>query len=338
MTVPGGALLDVPGVTCVSVQPTHRRRGLLTAMMRRQIDDVRDAGNEAVAALWAAEGAIYGRFGYGISAMVSELEIDTRETRIRAPTTLRPELHAPADAVDAMRAIHDAVRPTRPGMLDRAGPWWDVRIADPESQRAGAGALRAAVIDGAAYAMYAVKEKFEGGRFASDVRLREVMAATPEGYAAIWDFLLSLDLTRRIEYQLAPSDDVLVHLVTEPQAVPMRLFEALWVRLVDLPRALRERTYGEPFEVVFEVEDGFCPWNAGRWALRWDGQTATCAQTSLPAGLQLSATELGAIYLGGTTLEVLARAGRVRELRDGALLTTSRAFRADVAPWCPEIF
>ena len=118
----------------------------------------------------------------------------------------------------------------------------------------------------------------------------------------------------------------------------MTLGYGLWVRLVDVPRALAERTYGEPFEVVLEVEDEVCPWNAGRWALRWDGTTATCAATATPAGLSLSSTELGAAYLGGTRLEVLARAGRVRELRGGALAAASRGFTGARAPWCPEIF
>ena len=89
---------------------------------------------------------------------------------------------------------------------------------------------------------------------------------------------------------------------------------------------------------MLEVGDEVCPWNAGRWALRWDGTTATCAPTATPAGLELTANELGAAYLGGTTLESLARAGRVRELRSGALAATTRAFRGDRAPWCPEIF
>jgi len=337
MTVPGGEL-PFAGVTQVGVLPTHRRRGLLTALMRRQLDDVRAAGNEPIAALWAAEGAIYGRFGYGMAALAANIDVNTAELRVRTPTTLRPRLLAPADAVDAMGPIHAAVRRTTPGMIDRDGPWWEVRIHDPERERDGASALRAAVIDDAAYALYAVKSKVEEWRFASEVVVREVMAATPEGYAAIWDFLLSLDLTRRLQYEIAPSDDPLMHLVTEPQAVPMRVGEALWVRLVDVPPALRERAYAAPFEVVFEVEDGFCPWNAGRFALRWDGETASCAPTSLPAGLAVSATDLGAAYLGGTTLTSLARAGRVTELRTGALAATSRAFRGDVAPWCPEIF
>ena len=129
-----------------------------------------------------------------------------------------------------------------------------------------------------------------------------------------------------------------MHMVVNAQDVKMTLGYGLWVRLVDVPRALAERTYGEPFEVVLEVEDDVLPWNAGRWALRWDGTTATCAKTATPAALALSSTELGAAYLGGTRLETLARAGRVRELRSGALAAASRAFAGDRAPWCPEIF
>jgi predicted acetyltransferase len=337
LTVPGGEV-PVAGVTQVGVVATHRRRGLLTAMMERQLNDIHDAGTEPVAALWAAEAAIYGRFGYGLASLSGEVNVDSRETHVRTPTDVRPTLGTPAAAVDAMRAVYEQIRPTRPGMLDREGPWWDVRIQDRERDRDGASALRAAVIEGDAYVLYAVKTQFEENRFSAEVDVREAMAATPEGYAAIWSFLLTLDLTRRVKYLFGPSDDPLMHLITEAQAAPVRLHEALWVRLVDVPRALRERTYGEPFEVIFAVEDPVCPWNAGRWALRWDGSTATCAETSLPPAIELGVAELGAVYLGGTTLTQLARAGRVRELRDGALATTSRAFRADTAPWCPEIF
>jgi predicted acetyltransferase len=194
------------------------------------------------------------------------------------------------------------------------------------------------VIEGASYALYWARTRFENGRPAGEVSVREVVAATPEGQAAIWSFLLGLDLTRRLVYELAPPDDPLPHMVTNAQSVLVRLGDALWVRLVDVPRALRERAYATPFEVVLEVADAVCPWNAGRYALRWDGETATCAPTATPAGLELGATELGAAYLGGTTLDVLARAGRVRELRSGALAAASRAFQGDRAPWCPEIF
>jgi predicted acetyltransferase len=337
LSVPGGEV-PVAGVTQVGVRPTHRRRGMLTALMRRQLADVHDAGDEALAALWASESVIYGRFGYGMASLAAELVVATREARLRSERAADVDLVLAPEAVDRMRPIHDAARAQRPGMLDRDGPWWAVRIDDPESDRDGAQALRAAVIDGSAYALYAGKLKFEDGQAAGEANVREVVATTPEGYAGIWGFLLGLDLTRRLVYYLAPSDDPLPHMVTEARTVRLTLGDALWVRLVDLPLALRERTYSQPFEIVLEVADEVCPWNAGRWALRWDGETAICAPTALPPGLELSVAELGAAYLGGTTLDELARAGRVRELRTGTLAAATRAFRGDRAPWCPEIF
>jgi predicted acetyltransferase len=336
LTVPGGEV-PMAGVTLVGVKPTHRRRGLLTALMRRQLADVHEEGREAVAALWASEGAIYGRFGYGMATTTGNLDVDKRDARLRSRPKLAVELMTPPDALEAMRALHDTIRPTWPGMLDRDGPWWDDRIDDPEEEREGAWPLRAAVVPDA-YALYSVKRSWADGRSTSEVIVREVVAVTPEAGAAIWGFLLGLDLTTRLLYWLAPADEPLQHMITEAYAVKMRIGDGLWVRLVDLPRALRERSYAEPFEVVLEVADDVCPWNAARWALRFDGTTATCGRTAVAADLELGVAELGAAHLGGTTLAVLARAGRVRELRDGALARASRAFRAERAPWCPEIF
>jgi predicted acetyltransferase len=337
LSVPGGEV-PVAGVTQVGVRPTHRRRGMLTALMRRQLEDVRDAGDEAIAALWASESVIYGRFGYGLATLTTDLYVTTHNARLRDAPEADVELMPAAEAVDRIKPIHDAARAQRPGILDREGAWWERRINDPEDERDGAQALRAVVVDGG-YALYAGKLKFSETIADGEANVLEVVATSPEAYSAIWDYLLGLDLTRTIKYELAPADDPLQHMLTEARAATYKwVGDALWVRLVDLPRALRERAYGQPFEVVFEVADEVCPWNAGRWALRWDGAAATCAQTALPAGIELTASELGAIYLGGTTLETLARAGRVRELRSGSLATASRAFRADVEPWCPEIF
>ena len=339
LSVPGGEV-PVAGVTQVGVRPTHRRRGMLSTLMRRQLADVHEAGDEAIAALWASESVIYGRFGYGMATLTTDLAVSTRDATFRTePDPAGVELMLASEAVDKMRPIHDAARAQRPGMLDRAGAWWDFRIDDPESDRDGAQALRAAVIEGAGYALYAGKLKFEDGQAAGEANVHEVVATSPESHAAIWSFLLGLDLVRRVVWELAPADDPLPHMLTEARTVQVKLLgDALWVRVVDLPRALRERTYAQPFEVVFEVADDVCPWNAGRFALRWDGESATCAPTALPAGLELSIAELGAVYLGGTTFDELARAGRVKELRGGALTAATRAFRADRAPWCPEIF
>jgi predicted acetyltransferase len=340
ISVPGGTEVPLAGVTQVGVRPTHRRRGLFTTLMRRQLADIHDAGDEAVAALWASETVIYGRFGYGLATLATDMIVSTPIARFRAqPEPADVQLLRAPDAVEQMRPIHDAARAQCPGMLDRDGPWWDFRIDDPEDQREGMQALRAAVIDGRAYALYAAKTDFEEGRAAGKAAIREVVSTDAESHKAIWGFVLGLDLVRRAVYELAPADDPLPHMLTEARAVQVSgIGDALWVRLVDVARALRERAYAQPFETVLEVADDACPWNAGRWALRWDGDTATCAPTALPASLELTVAELGAVFLGGTTLLELARAGRVKELRSGALLSASRAFRADRAPWCPEIF
>jgi predicted acetyltransferase len=219
-------------------------------------------------------------------------------------------------------------------MLTRPGPWWDERLHDPESQRDdNSHPLRAVVGDGA-YAVYAVQRKWEDDAPASDVVVRELVAATREGHAAICSYLLDLDLTATVSWELAPSDEPLWLALTDPRAVKRTLWDALWIRIVDLPAALTARKYGADPDVVLEVRDGFCPWNEGRYRLAAGG----CEPTADEPDLVLDAATLGAAYLGGTLLRDLAAAGRVEERTPGSLARASAAFRGDVAPWCPEIF
>jgi predicted acetyltransferase len=333
ITVPG-AEVPCAGVTAVAVVPTHRRRGLLSAMMRRQLDDLRDRG-EAVAALWSSEGEIYGRFGYGIGT--SQVRLAARRPAAGlagAPVAGDPlRVGAAAEHIDAMREVHDRVRVRRPGMLARPGPWWQDRLFDPESLRGGAHPLRAVIADDG-YAIYAVRAEFDDDGPAGEVKVRELVAATPEAHAVLWAFLLDQDLTRTIVWELAPVDEPLWLMVTNPRAVRRTVGDGLWVRLVDVAAALSARTYAHDPDVVLEVSDAFCPWNEGRYRLS-DG---ACERTDAPADLSLDVAALGAAYLGGTTLLELAAAGRVRELRSGALARASAAFRGEVAPWCPEMF
>ena len=229
-----------------------------------------------------------------------------------------------------MRAVYERVRGERPGMLDRPAPWWDVRLYDPESGRNGAQPLRAlAVPDG--YALYAVRPDRDDEGPAGEVVIRELVAATPAARALLWDFLLDQDLTRTVTWALAPADDPLWLMLTDADAVRVALEAALWVRLVDVQAALSARRYtGDP-DVVLDVADAFCPWNAGRYRLAGGG----CERTDAEPDLALDAAALGAAYLGGTLLSELAAAGRVAELRPGALARASAAFRAEVGAVVP---
>jgi predicted acetyltransferase len=335
MTVPGGSR-PVAGVTWVGVDPTYRRRGLLRALMRRQLDDLQ-AGGEAVAALWASEGAIYQRFGYGPAAWDVSLRVPSKAPFGRPVDTGGLRMGAPDAA--ALAPIYDAVAGRSLGWTARDGAWWAYRLHDPEHRREGAAPLLAVVDGSEGYALYATKQGWREGRSDGTVAVRELVATNPTSLARLWRYLLDLDLMTQVHLYNAAVDDPLLHLLAEPRAATAGLKDNLWVRLVDVPGALQSRAYAAEVDVVLEVADPFCPWNAGRWRLSGGPAGATCGPTSDAADLVLGVADLGAAYLGGTTLVARAAAGSVTELRPGALGAASTAFGwPGLAPYAPMVF
>lgn len=344
MTVPGGASLGVPGVTMVSVQSTHRRRGVLTSMMRRQLDDFHARG-EPVAVLTASEPAIYGRFGYGIATRQLRGTVDTARASFAVPAgaeRVRFRLVAPADGRAACAAVYERLVPARAGMLAEQPGWEERPLIDPAGRRDGAGPQLCvlAEVDGEVrgYARYALTAEADHAGADGTVRLRDVEALDPVTYAALWDYLASIDLTSKITFWNRPLDDPMQLLASDLRRCRLGYRDGLHVRLVDVGAALAARTYTTAVDVVFEVADPFCPWNAGRWRLTGDAKGAVCERTTDPAELALSVKELGAAYLGGPALSTMAGAGLVRELRPGALAEASVALRTDPEPWLPHGF
>ncbi len=344
LTVPGG---PVPAacVSWVAVAPTHRRRGLLTRLMRRQLTEWHDQGREAVAVLWASEGAIYGRFGYGVASQSCRITVSTQGARVRAGAGSAGRLRMlPADeALPAMRTVYEAVRARRVGLLDRRGEWWQQRLFDPERRREGASSLRFAVHyddhdQPDAYAIFNTKPAWDITGPRGEVGVREMQASTPAGYAAVWRFLVEMDLVRQVRWDRAAPDEPLPHLLDNADCVQQSLSAGMWIRVVDVDRALGARRYSTPIDTVLDIRDETCPWNAGRYRLTGDADSATCRRTDGAADLSLSATTLGAAYLGGTTLTTLAGAGLVTEHRSGGLAAAAAAFRAAQPPCSLEVF
>ncbi|MFJ6200020.1 GNAT family N-acetyltransferase [Micromonospora sp. NPDC092111] len=347
-----GRTLSVPGatvpaahVTLVSVAATHRRRGLLTTLMGRQLREIHDAGREPVAVLWASEGRIYPRFGYGLAAQ--RLTIDcpaTTELRLPAPTsapgTLR--LDRPAARQAELARLYDRLRPERPGWSTRDERWWRYVLSDPPSQRSGATARRVLLHEGPdgvdGYALFRTAQDWDAFGPKGLVRVDEVVAADPDGYLALWRALFSVDLTRRLSYHRAAVDEPLLRLVNEPRRLGAHLVDALWVRLVDVPAALAARRYATAVDLVIEVTDPLLPENTGRWRLTGGPTGATCVRTDDPAELACDVRCLGELYLGGSTPTALAAAGRIRERRPGALAAAGPAFGWHRAPAPMEIF
>ncbi|GAA3126733.1 GNAT family N-acetyltransferase [Streptomyces rameus] len=344
MTVPGGAVVPTAGVTMVSVAATHRRRGVLTSMMRRLLEDARAKG-EPLAALFASEPAIYGRFGYGSATFQLSAEIDTSRVTLALPggtDEVRVRYAPPADVLDACEAVYAATVPGRPGMLARQPGWERVRLLDPESEREGASALQCVLAerDGevTGYARFRTKMGWGPSGHDGTVSLEDLAALDPASEAALWRFLFGIDLMTTLKLRSRPVDDAWQHLVSDIRRCLVQSRDAGYVRLVDVGAALSARTYLTPVDVVLEVEDAFCPWNAGRWRLTGDAKGASCERTTDTADLALSVRELGAACLGGVSLLSLAAAGRVRESRPGALAEASVAFGSPVAPWLPHGF
>ncbi|MCC3772795.1 GNAT family N-acetyltransferase, partial [Streptomyces sp. UNOC14_S4] len=308
MTVPGGVTVPVAGVTMVGVRPTHRRRGTLRGMMRRQLDDVR-AWGQPVAVLTASEPDIYGRFGYGAATHMVQARIDTTRVGIRLPEGaegVRLRLSKPDEAHDACEAVYARRVATRPAMLERRPGWSALPLLDPPSRRDGSSPLQCvlAEVDGrtVGYARYFAQPRYDETGAHGTVQVRDVEALTPAAYAVLWRYLFDLDLMDEIVARNRPSDDPLWQLVDNVRLCRLVSGDSLYVRLVDVGAALAARTYQAPVDVVFEVTDDFCPWNAGRWRLSGDAKGASCERTGDAADLALSVRELGSAYLGGVSL------------------------------------
>jgi len=339
MTVPGGTVATA-GLSVVGVMPTHRRRGILRRMMRAQLDDVRRRG-EPVAALWASEDTIYGQFGYGQASFCGDMDLPKSATAFARPVESRASFRrlGEAEAVAPFMEVYDRVRPEQPGMLTRSEEWWrNRRLADPENRRFGGGELNRVLLtlEGrpSGYALYRIHQQFESGVTTGHLNVIEAMGATPEATCELWRFLLDIDWVSRVKASLLPVDHPLFFLLARPREMRFRVHDGLWVRLVDLPAALAARTLNDGPPVVVQVADAFCEWNTGRWRIGPNGAERTDADVELACDI----TALGTGYLGWISFAQLARAGRVAELRPGAIARADALFRGERAPWCPEVF
>jgi predicted acetyltransferase len=340
-TVPGLQTLPVAGVTAVSVLPTHRRQGLLTAMMQYQLEDVRKRG-EPLAILLASESIIYGRYGYGLATSSGTYQIDPRF----AALATQPEQHGRLRMIDKtvaariLPSVYERYRLLQPGAVSRTGAWWERHLSDPARHRHGAGERYYVTYEDASgevngYASYRIKENWEHGFAQNTLILTQLIATDPESRTALWRFCLGVDLVGTVEADNFPLEEPLRWMLKDPRR--FRLVDSgdfLWVRLVDIAAGLTGRRYATEGKLVFEVEDAFCRENSGRYVLEGGPDGATCCRTDAAADITLRAADLGATYLGGVGFTTLSRAGRVTELTPGTLRRADAMFACEPQAWC----
>jgi predicted acetyltransferase len=346
LSVPGG---DLPagGVTWVTVLPSHRRRGILRAMMRMMVDDCHSRG-EPLAMLWASEGSIYQRFGYGMATVCVNLEAQKERFRFTrewpAEGTFR--LLRPGEGLDLITPVYEAERSRRAGFLSRTPDGWAFELPRPEKDDKGGDAKRLVIYETdagvEAYAVYKTKVDWSVAAAGASVIVDEAFGSTPRGTREIWRYLFGIDLMRTLKTWRLPADHPLLLLTAEPRRLGMTAGDGLWLRIVDVVSALEGRTYGADGHgngrLTLELRDDYCTWNAGTWTLDVGDGRAKVSKAQGEVDVALDANDLGAMFLGGVTATALARAGRVVEARAGGLAVADGLFQTASLPWCPQEF
>jgi predicted acetyltransferase len=340
LTVPGN-VLQTTGVVSAAVVPTRRRRGILRSLLVAHLEEARDAG-QAASLLWASEAAIYGRFGYGMASMNCRFEIGREHTAFarRHVPGGRIELITYDEALKAFPVVYEALRLAQPGMIGRNRAWWEYRFYQeehdpPKGDRFFAIHESAEGVEG--YAYYFIEHEWQEATPRGRLRVEELLTTSPEATADLWRYLFDMDLVATIQAVERPIDDPVFHLLQEPRRLRWTVGDGLWARLVDVPAALAARRYRTPGEIVIGVADPVCPWNEGRFLLQGGTDGAVCGETEEEPEIVLDAGTLGALFLGGTGVRSLSRAGRVAGSPE-ALARADIMFRWDPAPWCAAVF
>ena len=343
LTLPGGATVPVGAVTAVTCRATHRRRGLLTEMIGRDLAASQERG-EVADILIAAEYPIYGRFGYGPAVATTSWELVTgAATRFTNPGSGSVQFVDNATFRKEAPAIFDRLRVSRPGMIRRDDFDWDVH-ADlrryPEAKPWQG--FRLLCVDDAGtpqgYASYTVDKKWAEMRPQCVVEVSELAAATPDAEARLWRFIAELDLVALVKAGDRPTDEALPWLIENGRlAKQVSSFDHIWVRPLDVARLLTTRSYATSGRVVIEVVDtqGYA---AGRFVLDVSPDGATCLATTEAAELTVPVKALGAASLGGVEVGALARAGWLDEHVAGAAERAGTMLAGTVAPWCNTWF
>ncbi len=334
MSIPGAAAA-VAGVANIAVQPTHTRQGVMTRMMRHQINDIHQRG-EAFAALFSTESVIYGRFGYGVGSWRERWSIERQFTGYAQPHESRGRIVFvdPEDITKDLPEIARRSSKDRPGVFQKPLHHWEWESRSPEHKQGGQGGL-----------FYAVYE--EDGRLDGYVKYRtarpnlivqELMAVTPGAAKTLWRYCFDLDLMTSAEALGRPIDDPLPWLLADPRRLERSVRDGIWVRLIDVPAALELRRYAESGDLVLEVRDELCPWNDGTYQLEGSPEGASCRPSTSSPDLALSVAGLASAYMGAASFTTLAQAGQADELKPRAVERADAMFAVRRKPWTPYGF
>ena len=328
MYIPGG-LSKIAAVASVSVQATHRRKGINRSIMKYQLEDIHSR-QEPLAVLQASESIIYGRYGYGMASFENNLEIE--KTRSAYAIDHVPEGQSyfieESEAREIFPQIYAKAIENRVGMVRRNENWWKFRFREPG-------------LKGGDPKSWFVKYQKNGEndgylRYTiNDVELNviELIASSHEAYSSLWRLCLDMDLVDIIKAEHRPADEELKWMLADPRRLVEHSCDRYWVRLVDVKKALSQRLYSVDGSLTLKVRDSFLPWNQEVVELRSESGESSCATSNRNPDIVLSAGDLGAVYLGGINFSTLLAAGRIEEITKGSISKANLMFSTKRNPW-----
>jgi predicted acetyltransferase len=340
-------LVPADAISNVTVTPTHRRRGLLTRMMAQDLAAAKERG-DVVATLIAAEYPIYGRYGFGPATTMTEWTVDVPraglDPRWSGPADGgRIDLVDGADVRELGPEFHERLRRGRPGAVSRDELWWSARTGvlrfDASWTEPFYAVYRSAAGEVEGMAAYRADDTWgDAKQPLNTVSVAWLAGTTPAAERALWHFLCSIDWVVTVKSGWRSPDDLLPHFLPDPRAARISTqADWLWIRILDVVRALEARTYGAAGDLVLEVVDRDGP-AGGRWRLAAAGGRASCRATAAGADLVLDVADLSRLWLGDESAVRLAALGRVREERAGAAVVADALLRTSRRPWCPDMF
>ncbi|MEV7976057.1 GNAT family N-acetyltransferase [Streptomyces sp. NPDC086519] len=346
LTAVGGATVPADAVTNVTVTATHRRRGLLTRMMSQDLAAAKERG-DVVATLIAAEYPIYGRYGFGPATTVTEWTIEVPRAGLD-PRWSGPEDGGRIDLVDGEDIrklgpdLHERVRRSTAGAVSRRDLWWQSRTGavrfDEEWKEPYFAVYRSAAGEVEGMVSYESDDNWQGKQPYNTADVHWLLGAGPAAERALWHYLCSIDWITRVKSGWRSPDDLLPYYLPDPRAARITTqADWLWVRILDVVRALEARTYDVAGSLVLEVADrqGLA---GGRFRLDASPDGASCTPTTDTPDLALDIAELASVWLGDQSVARLHALGRVQEERVGAAREADALLRASGRPWCPDIF
>ena len=328
MYIPGG-ISKIAAVASVSVQATHRRKGINKSIMKYQLEDIHSR-QEPLAVLQASESIIYGRYGYGMASFESNLEIEKTRSAyaIDHASEGQPYFIEESEAREIFPQIYAKAIENRVGMVRRRENWWEFRFREPGLKGGDPKSWfvkyqKNGEADG--YLRYTIND--------AELNIIELIASSHEAYSSLWRLCLDMDLVDIIKAEHRPADEELKWMLADPRRLVEHSSDRYWVRLVDVKKALSQRSYSVDGSLTLEVKDSFLPWNQEVVELRSESGESSCATSNKNPDIVLSAGDLGAVYLGGINFSTLLTAGRIEEITKGSVSKANLMFSTKRKPW-----